>query len=168
MISHDMRSSLHSAEVRYYFPEWAERPAGQGPPLESANNSYLAGGYAEEFGYAIQLGSPPAPTNIAGDPERSSQWLVQIAGLHPGYPECPRPLDRCARDCEAHIEAAETQSSAQAAYQAGWASHRLPVDFAVVRVGGHGRTRRHGGLFVALTLLWNELRMRRRGLGGGF
>ena len=41
-------------EVHRYFPEWADRPASTGPLLESDHNSYLAGGYSEEFGYRVR------------------------------------------------------------------------------------------------------------------
>ncbi len=81
-------------EVHCYFPEWADRPASAGTASESEYNSYMAGGYAEEFGYRSSTGGPPGLAILAGDPEGSRLWRVQIGGLHPGYPECARPLDR--------------------------------------------------------------------------
>ena len=173
MISYDRGLSWHATGIRSYFPEWADRPAQDGTPLESDRNSYMAGGYAEEFGYHTQPGDPPAFTTLDGDPERSMQWHVQIAGLHPGYPERPRPLDRDVVQ-PGDLGAVHTQSSvvlmsSDTGYHTGEAPHRLPADFTVIRVGERGRTaRKHVWLPVALTLLWREFRIRRRELGGLF
>jgi hypothetical protein len=81
-------------EVHCYFPEWADRPDSAGPIHEADHNSYLAGGYAEEFGYHLRPDSPPVFPPLIGDPDRSREWSVQLGCLHPGYPECPRPADR--------------------------------------------------------------------------
>jgi hypothetical protein len=80
--------------VHSYFPEWADRPDSSGLLLEADHNSYLAGGYAEVFGYHIYSGAVPAFPALSSAPEASSLWGVQIGGLHPGYPECARPQDR--------------------------------------------------------------------------
>ena len=77
-----------------YFPEWADRPSGPDAQHESESNSYLAGGYADEFGYGAYPDGPPAITPLDGDPESSRLWREQIGALHPGYPQCPKPLDR--------------------------------------------------------------------------
>jgi hypothetical protein len=77
-----------------YFPEWADRPSGPDAQHESDRNSYLAGGYADEFGYGAYPGGPPAIAPLEGDPENSRLWCEQIGALHPGYPQCPKPLDR--------------------------------------------------------------------------
>ena len=77
-----------------YFPEWADRPSGPDAQHESDRNSYLAGGYADEFGYGAYPGDLPAIAPLAGDPENSRWWREQIGALHPGYPQCPKPLDR--------------------------------------------------------------------------
>lgn len=77
-----------------YFPEWADRPVGPEAQHESDRNSYLACGYADEFGYGDPLGLPPAIPPLEGDPEGSRLWREQIGALHPGYPECPKPLER--------------------------------------------------------------------------
>src|SRR5581483_9122326 len=61
---------------------------------EADRNSYLAGGYADEFGYGASPGGLPAIAPLAGDPESSRLWREQIGALHPGYPECPKPVDR--------------------------------------------------------------------------
>jgi hypothetical protein len=81
-------------ETHRFFPEWADRVERSGVQPESDRNSYSAGGYAEEFGYRAQPGLPtPAPL-LSGDPEGRKIWRTQRGALHPGYPECPRPLDR--------------------------------------------------------------------------
>ncbi len=83
-----------AGEVHCYFPEWADRPVSTEAASESDHNSYMAGGYAEEFGYRSGTDSPAALEILDGDPERCRLWSVQMGGLHPGYPECARPLDR--------------------------------------------------------------------------
>lgn len=81
-------------EVHRYFPEWADRPESVGLLREADHNSYLAGGYSEEFGYRVRPDRPPIFPLLLEDPERSDEWCVQIGCLHPGYPECARPADR--------------------------------------------------------------------------
>ena len=83
-----------SDEVHRYFPEWADRPDSADSPLEADHNSYLAGGYSEEFGYGVLPDLPPVFPFLLENPELTRQWAVQIGGLHPGYPECARPADR--------------------------------------------------------------------------
>lgn len=85
-------------EIHRYFPEWADRPLGPDTQHESDRNSYLAGGYADEFGYGAYAGRPPAIDPLEGDPEDSSLWREQIGALHPGYPQCPKPQDRYGRE----------------------------------------------------------------------
>ena len=82
------------SETHRYFPEWADRPIGSETQHEADRNSYLAGGYADEFGYGTPTGRPPAIAPLDGDPERSRLWGEQIGALHPGYPQCPKPADR--------------------------------------------------------------------------
>jgi len=79
--------------VHWYFPEWADRPASSATASEGEHNSYMAGGYAEEFGYCADAEGPSVFPLLDGDPEQCSLWRVQVQGLHPGYPECARPLD---------------------------------------------------------------------------
>lgn len=79
-----------AVEDRRFFPEWADRPPSTESLHEADRNSYLAGGYAEEFGHGVQQTIPAAHTPA----EEDTEWRVQIGGLHPGYPECPRPRDR--------------------------------------------------------------------------
>ena len=80
-------------EIHRYFPEWADLPTGRDPLREADRNSYLAGGYADEFGYGTQSDRPAIPP-LDGDPESSRLWREQIGALHPGYPQCPKPVDR--------------------------------------------------------------------------
>ncbi len=91
------RSKSFATTVHRYFPEWADRPVRAGTQWESDRNSYSAGGYAEEFGYAAQRGLPRPAKPLGGDPELSRLWRFQRGAVHPGYPECARP---CARDSE--------------------------------------------------------------------
>lgn len=161
--------------IRCYFPDWAQLPAGQGPPLESDRNSYLAGGYAEEFGYdAWRNGAPALPT-LAGEPERCGQWTLQIAALHPGYPVCARPVEReLARGESANLQPASRHSFES--LQVPSASQRFertmdqrPADFTVIRVGERDRAARtRTGRPTTLTRLWRERLIRRRALGGFF
>ena len=86
------------SEVHCYFPEWADRPVANGAAGESDHNSYMAGGYAEEFGYLCCADCPTVLPIVDGDPEQCALWRVQMGGLHPGYPACARPLDRTRSD----------------------------------------------------------------------
>ena len=81
-------------ETQRYFPEWADRFERAALQVESDRNSYSAGGYAEEFGYRAQPGLPLPARLLAGQPEGHKLWRTQLSALHPGYPECARPLDR--------------------------------------------------------------------------
>jgi len=81
----------NATEDHCYFPEWADRPPAGESMREADRNSYLAGGYAEEFGHRAPLTHNAAPAIPA---EEDDEWRVQAGCLHPGYPECPRPLDR--------------------------------------------------------------------------
>lgn len=85
-------------DLHRYFPEWADRPIGPDEQHESDRNSYLAGGYADEFRYDTPVGGAPAIAPVDGDPEGGRLWREQIGALHPGYPECPKPLDRFVRE----------------------------------------------------------------------
>ena len=123
-------------EDHRFFPEWADRPPSTESLHEADRYSYLAGGYAEEFGHGVQQAisaahSPPA--------EEDSEWCVQIGGLHPGYPECPRPRDR-------NLPAEPL--GATAALRSGWpvgVLHRRVAEFKVIMVGRRSADKRHAG-----------------------
>ena len=92
--------TLMYLHMHRYFPEWADRPSGPDAQHEAERNSYLAGGYADEFGYGAYPDGPPAIAPLDGDPESSALWREQIGALHPGYPQCPKPLDRYRREAK--------------------------------------------------------------------
>jgi hypothetical protein len=164
-----LRSSrLYGAEIHRYFPEWADRPVKDGLQRESDRNSYSAGGYAEEFGYAAQPGLPAPARPLNGDVECSKWWHFQIGALHPGYPECPRPLDR-----DSVGRAAEASSSPKSI-----ATQRAPDSlegakrtvelrgghscyFQVVRVERSHSVLAHAAFLGQLVLGWNSFRLRR-------
>lgn len=123
-------AALRQSELHRYFPEWADRPTGPDAQQESDRNSYLAGGYADEFGYGTGLGRAPAIAPLEGEPEGCRLWREQIGALHPGYPECPKPLDRSPR------EPARVPSGASSGPGAPWHARAA---FRVIQVRGRGR-----------------------------
>jgi hypothetical protein len=140
-------------EDHCYFPEWADRPPAGGSLHEVDRNSYLAGGYAEEFGHR----GHPLPMQALSIPvEDDSAWRVQIGGLHPGYPECPRPVDR-ERLTDGRGAAHDDRPKTR---QAAGRPQREPAGFRVLLVGqDHGGKPRHHSW-----TLWREFRMRRNRL----
>lgn len=134
-----------ATEDHCYFPEWADLPPARGSLHEVDRNSYLAGGYAEEFGHR----APAIPAQGSIPAEEEGEWRVQFDGLHPGYPECPRPLDR---------EFLTGGRSAGPDHGAGTRQARPQgesADYKVVLVG-RGERRRH-----RLWIPWRALRIRR-------
>lgn len=113
------------SDLHRYFPEWADRPPGPNTQLESDRNSYLACGYADEFGYGAYAGRPPAIAPLDGDPEGSILWREQIGALHPGYPQCPKPLDRYRREAPRELFAARQPLAVR----------RAAVAIGVIQVG---------------------------------
>ena len=90
-----LQSNAHERtdEYRRYFPDWTHRSLRVGEELEADHNSYLAGGYAEEFGYLAQAESSRGVPLIDGEsPDDYALRLVQRAGVHPGYPLRPYPV----------------------------------------------------------------------------
>lgn len=156
-------------ENHRYFPEWADRPEISGPPVESDHNSYLAGGYSEEFGYRVSVDQPPVFSPLEGDPDGSRLWYVQVTGLHPGYPECARPDDRDhfrgsgRRDSSQIFHGAQAAPTCARGFAAGSRESALP--FHVIRVGGRARNAaHHDGLATKLTSFWARWWSARRGL----
>jgi hypothetical protein len=170
-IDRDWRA--HAAENRRYFPEWADRPPRRRTQLEAEHNSYSAGGYAEEFGYCVQPDSPSAAATLVGDSEGCWYWRVQVGALHPGYPECPKPLDRdSARSrADASADSRSVRSDTQTSRLAGNHFHgplqgRLMADFKSVRVRDPKRAPTDStGVGARLVLLWKEFRILRREFG---
>lgn len=143
-------------EDHCYFPEWADRPAGDGTHHEVNHNSYMAGGYAEEFGHRAR--SPPAQA-LTMLVENDGEWRVQIDGLHPGYPECPRPRAREPLVDGRSAGAGERPSE----YVTDGRSPGESVGFTVVLVGQHDGARPRHRPWVP----WREYLIRRRKLSLG-
>lgn len=99
---------LRRAEYRRYFPDWTHRSLRVGETFEADHNSYLAGGYAEEFGYLPKTDSW-LPSLAADSPDDDALRLVQRAGIHPGYPLRPYPIS-AERDTTAQREAPSRSS----------------------------------------------------------
>lgn len=156
-------------ENHRYFPEWADRPENSGPLVEADHNSYLAGGYSEEFGYRVSIDRPPVFSPLEGDPDSSRLWYVQITGLHPGYPECARPddRDRLRRNGgrDGMEEARRAQTIAIYARDSGGRSSRPTQPIHVIRVGGRARkAAHHDGFATRLSSFWTRWRAKHRGL----
>lgn len=143
------------SEIHRYFPEWADRPVGSDAQHESDRNSYLAGGYADEFGYGADPGQPPAIAPLTGDPEESRLWRQQIGALHPGYPQRSKPLDR---------DLPETARTVLAISSPQRQSHG-EVGFRVIRVGRRSQAPLgHVALRLAVISFLAERLIRRRHL----
>lgn len=85
---------LHFDYCRY-FPDWAERSLQADSEVEADRNSYLANGYAEEFGHR----APPVyaeDVRVLDDKpsEEWEQWRGHAVATHPGYPEKPKPFEQ--------------------------------------------------------------------------
>lgn len=146
-----------AVEDHRFFPEWADRPPSTESLHEADRNSYLAGGYAEEFGHGVQQTMPAAHTPPA---EEDSEWRVQIGGLHPGYPECPRPCDRDLRG-----KPLDATASLQGGSRAVNVLHRSLAAVKVIVVGrGSGHKPRHGAIPAALARFSKALWIRRHKL----
>lgn len=86
-------SPRRANEDRRYFPDWVRRRLRRCEELEADRNSYLAGGYAEEFGYRAQPGCSRGVPVLDGEPpEQSTEWLSEASATHPGYPIRPHPI----------------------------------------------------------------------------
>lgn len=90
-----LQSNAHRRmyEYRRYFPDWTHRSLRVGEELEADHNSYLAGGYAEEFGYLARAeASRGVPLIDEESPDDYALRLVEGSGMHPGYPLKPYPV----------------------------------------------------------------------------
>jgi hypothetical protein len=156
--SHGESAEAHRPDIHRYFPEWADRQLRSGAYLEAGRNSYLAGGYAEEFGYGDERDCRVGACLIVADPERCCLWSAQIGGLHPGYPEYATPHQRDATGPEpdgAHRDRAADHPMLQPQ------GSEPPGDRGEVLVC---RVREHVGPLSAILSMWRDLRIRRRGL----
>lgn len=158
-------------ENHRYFPEWADRPAISGAPVEADHNSYLAGGYSEEFGYRVSVDQPPVFAPIEGDPDSSRLRYVQITGLHPGYPECARPDDRDHFRRNGRRGETEESRTARAgpiqvrAHDSAGRPSQSAQPIRVIRVGERARkATRHDGLATRLISIWGRWLSAHRGL----
>ena len=127
-------------------------------PWEADRNSYSAGGYAEEFGYSAQSGLPPPARFLPGDPELSKQWHVQTGAVHPGYPECPTPLDHAGilvpEDNASNVQAV-ADMTAPAAVRTGYSQH-----YNVLHLDRRDAGPRH--LFGQIIWMWKVVSIRLR------
>ncbi|HEY2590360.1 MAG TPA: hypothetical protein VGI35_02110 [Steroidobacteraceae bacterium] len=139
------------SEDHRFFPEWADRPQSSDRLLEADHNSYLAGGYSEEFGYRVRPGLPAVFPPLEGDPDHNGQWAFQIDCLHPGYPECARPADRGAAPFEPPSRSESTDNL----------SRRAGVG-NVLQVNRRGADRHVARFPMAIGALWSRLRIRAR------
>lgn len=86
-------SPRRTDEERRYFPDWTPTLIEIHEEIEADHNSYLAGGYAEEFGYHAQPGSSRGVLVLDGEaPEDCAEWQAEAGAMHPGYPIRPRPI----------------------------------------------------------------------------
>jgi len=86
-------SPRRTDEQRRYFPDFTPYLLEDCEELEADHNSYLAGGYAEEFGYWAQTGSSRGVPLLDDEPlEQHAKWFGQAGAMHPGYPIKPSPL----------------------------------------------------------------------------
>lgn len=138
-----------------YFPEWADLPTAPGGQQESERNSYLAGGYADEFGYGTDPGRPPAIPPLDGDPEDSCLRWEQVGALHPGYPRCAKPLDRYGVEARPHPLAARLSRH----------EPQAQAEFKVIRVRSRNTaTPVHPALRLPVVAFVSERLIRRRHL----
>lgn len=81
------------SEQHRYFPDWTLRSLTSGPEIEAEDNSYFAGGYAEEFGYRAHISYSPKVSELDGDvPEFCRERRSQASPIHPGYPFKAQPV----------------------------------------------------------------------------
>lgn len=148
----------HRPDMHRYFPEWADRQLRAGAYLEAERNSYLAGGYAEEFGYGDERGCRVGACLIVAEPERCCLWGAQIGGLHPGYPELATPHERDAHPPAQRATDPPLAVSREMSQAVGDEPQSNRGQVLVCRVRDRVRP------VSRLLSLWRDLRIRRRGL----
>jgi hypothetical protein len=81
------------SEQHRYFPDWTLRALTSGPEIEAEGNSYLAGGYAEEFGYRARISYSADVSELDGAvPEIYREQRSRASPVHPGYPLKAQPV----------------------------------------------------------------------------
>lgn len=129
------QSPRRTDEERRYFPDWTRPLADAVEEIEADHNSYLAGGYAEEFGYRAQPGTSRGVRVLEGEaPEESPEWQTQAEATHPGYPIMPRPIA---------FEAEQNRAGVTVALQ--------PEPLGALREDPSERSREDRGSFVRVT-----------------
>ena len=124
-------SPRRADEERRYFPDWTEPLVEGCEEIEADRNSYLAGGYAEEFGYRAQPDASRHVPVLDGElPEESEEWHHQAGSTHPGYPIQPRPLVTDGEQTENFSAAASKAQRVVASFEASFESQHESV--------GHG------------------------------
>lgn len=139
-----------------FFPEWADRPSSTETLREADHNSYLAGGYAEEFGHRVR---EPVLGTAAPPSEEDEEWRVQIGCLHPGYPECPRPLDRDS------LGKSRAAAAVLPDAQPGDVPYKISAGYRVIVVDRNSADRlRYTAFAAGLARMWRALSIRRHKL----
>jgi hypothetical protein len=116
--SRELRKYFRHFDYCRYFPEWAERPARTGPEVEADRNSYLANGYAEEFGHRALEQSTDSGVPGDGPPEEWEQWRGQSGATHPGYPERGTPVEQIPTVDRSRLAASDNLAARYAQAQA--------------------------------------------------
>jgi hypothetical protein len=163
----EIETAWLSQEVHRFFPEWADRPPSRESFPEFDRNSYMAGGYSEEFGHDAGVERPPHDSHPTPEPEQCPQWKLQTGGLHPGYPECPRPGDRGRGRFAQNLSPVHAGVDIRTVDRSGvgGAERGGGNGMSTISVGNNNRLR-HGRLTARLVTLWIGIRARRRDLGG--
>jgi hypothetical protein len=117
------------SEQHRYFPDWTLRSLTSGPDIEADDNSYLAGGYAEEFGYRARISYSPTVAELDGDvPELCREQRSQASPVHPGYPFKAQPV-------AGELDIKRDEPGMAAVARGGGLADRFPYQGAVERAG---------------------------------
>jgi hypothetical protein len=139
-----------AVEDHRFFPEWAERPPAAGSLHEVDRNSYLAGRYAEEFGHRAR--SAPDARAVSASIEAEGEWRVQNGCVHPGYPECARPVERGSLETRGEAVSVDWRSPRPAEL-----SRAGLTLFRVILVGRGSERKLRSGMWSP----WRKLQIRR-------
>jgi len=113
-------SPRRTDEERRYFPDWTRSLADAREEIEADHNSYLAGGYAEEFGYLAEADSSRGVPVLEGESaDDCAVRLVQWGATHPGYPLRPYPIDPAQAAADAATSITSSVVSYEGRYETG-------------------------------------------------